>query len=376
MVLHVFNPEHDLVLAAGEGNFTPPKMVRNFYADLGFLPALWAKEGDIVWVADVEAAREKLRHIKRATQHIVLMNDDMLTSFLLSNNGMEGNLTVEPWGWDRKMKCKLTTISRSSLMLPSDSWLDEVRRMSSREWMAQNFLPELKTQLIRKGLSRIVGHSFVLHSMQQLRTLLLRHPLIVVKAPWSSSGRGIRYIDRTPDPSTAGWCANIIDRQGCITAEPYYNKICDFGMEFFCHPDGTVRYLGLSIFKTSKRMYTGSLLATEADKRAIPARYVDVNALDIIADTAAQLSQQLFSGVYTGPFGIDMMVVSDADGAPAIHPCVELNLRRTMGHVALALSPDATQPQQLMSITHATGSYRLRLHTISDGWVNNELFNR
>ena len=123
-------------------------------------------------------------------------------------------------------------------------------------------------------------------------------------------------------------------------------------------------------------MYTGSLLATEADKRAIPARYVDVNALDIIADTAAQLSQQLFSGVYTGPFGIDMMVVSDADSAPAIHPCVELNLRRTMGHVALTLSPDATQPQQLMSITHAAGSYHLRLHTISDGWVNNELFNR
>ena len=78
MVLHVFNPEHDLVLAAGEGNFTPPKMVRNLYADLGFLPALWAKEGDIVWVSDVEAAREKLRHIKRATQNIVLMNDDML----------------------------------------------------------------------------------------------------------------------------------------------------------------------------------------------------------------------------------------------------------------------------------------------------------
>ena len=55
MTLHIFNPDHDLVLAAGNDHFTPPKAARDLYADLGFLPALWAKTGDLVLVADTEA---------------------------------------------------------------------------------------------------------------------------------------------------------------------------------------------------------------------------------------------------------------------------------------------------------------------------------
>ena len=50
MTLHIFNPDHDLVLAAGNDHFTPPKAARDLYADLGFLPALWAKAGDLVLV--------------------------------------------------------------------------------------------------------------------------------------------------------------------------------------------------------------------------------------------------------------------------------------------------------------------------------------
>lgn len=38
--------------------------------------------------------------------------------------------------------------------------------------------------------------------------------------------------------------------------------------------------------------------------------------------------------VYAGPLGIDMMVVRQ-DDTLLLHPCVEMNLRATMGHVAL-----------------------------------------
>ena len=37
------------------------------------------------------------------------------------------------------------------------------------------------------------------------------------------------------------------------------------------------------------------------------------------------------------PLGIDMMLIR-MGGAVRLHPCVELNLRRTMGHVALFCS--------------------------------------
>ena len=44
----------------------------------------------------------------------------------------------------------------------------------------------------------------------------------------------------------------------------------------------------------------------------------------------------LFYAGYEGLFGVDMMIVhSDEAQKYVLHPCVEVNLRRTMGHVAL-----------------------------------------
>lgn len=43
-----------------------------------------------------------------------------------------------------------------------------------------------------------------------------------------------------------------------------------------------------------------------------------------------ELSSEL-AGKYTGPLGVDMLITDNH----AVHPMVEINLRRTMGHVAI-----------------------------------------
>ena len=58
MKLHVFNPEHDLALAANLSNFTAPHAGRKLRADLGCLPALWADEDDVVLVENIEQAKK------------------------------------------------------------------------------------------------------------------------------------------------------------------------------------------------------------------------------------------------------------------------------------------------------------------------------
>ena len=58
MRLRVFNPEHDIALASFSPGFTSPHAGRQLRADLGFLPALWATEEDLVLVDDVEGAKE------------------------------------------------------------------------------------------------------------------------------------------------------------------------------------------------------------------------------------------------------------------------------------------------------------------------------
>jgi len=374
MTLHIFNPDHDLVLAAGNDHFTPPKAARDLYADLGFLPALWAKADDLVLVADAEAACERLRHIKGRTKGVQLVDRNTLQRVLASGTITSNQLDITPWGWDKNVKELLAGIGVSEDVLPSDRWLEDVRTISSRQWMSQNILPELVSRLNNLYPSKFIGTSFVVQSMAQLHTLLQENALVVVKAPWSSSGRGIRYIENKPDPSTEGWCANTIEKQGCITFEPYYNKICDFGMEFNANADGSIDYLGLSIFKTSKRTYTGSLLATEGTKLEYLSQYIDVSILKAVTETITTMLSALLLNKYVGPLGIDMMLVKqEGTNNLAIHPCVEINLRRTMGHVALSLSPSPLEPQRLMSIDHSRGAYHLRLHTLSDGLLNTSI---
>ena len=91
------------------------------------------------------------------------------------------------------------------------------------------------------------------------------HQRFVLKAPWSSSGRGMRYVDHDYTSHVEGWCKNLIHRQGGIMIEPQYEKVLDFGMEFEASAQGDIQYLGLSLFSTEHGayfclLYTSSVL--------------------------------------------------------------------------------------------------------------------
>ena len=60
---------------------------------------------------------------------------------------------------------------------------------------------------------------------------------------------------------------------------------------------------------------------------------------------------QWLKGKYKGPLGVDMMIVKDyLAGGYFLHPCVEVNLRRTMGHVALSISSIVADAKMVMQI--------------------------
>jgi hypothetical protein len=128
-----------------------------------------------------------------------------------------------------------------------------------------------------------------------------------------------------------GWARGVMNQQGCIMIEPYYNKVKDFGMEFTVDRTGVIHYEGLSLFHTKNGAYTGNLLATEQAKQEVLGRYVSAELLDQVRD---RIISELDLGKYTGPFGVDMMIVK-GDDRFLVHPCVEVNLRRTMGWIAL-----------------------------------------
>lgn len=346
MRLHVFNPEHDIALASNLANFTAPHAGRQLRADLGFLPALWAAEGDAILVDHAEQAMKAWKRL--AVRHSLGWNK----SFTWIEKGSPvGSVTaVDVWGWDRALKSVLLRRGVSERVLPSDDRLEDIRQLSHRRTAAR-LLPLLQGE-------GTVGEAFECTSPEEAGELLARYGRVVMKAPWSSSGRGLRFLsaDRTPFCTQAGWFRNLVASQGSVMVEPYYDKVKDFGMEFEATDEG-IHYLGLSLFHTVNGAYVGNILATEKRKREYISRYISTELLDAIQE---KISNLLDLGSYRGPFGIDMMVVGGEQGF-RLHPCVEINLRRTMGHVALVLSPSDDDIRKVMRIVYDGCRYRLRI---------------
>lgn len=345
MALLVFNPEHDLALAANIANFTAPHAARQLRSDLGFIPALWAGDDDYVLVDDVDVAR-------RSYSRFMHIDFDR---FVLKSQLRKLSIdVVQPWGWDRALRAFLLRQGVSSAFLPDDSQLDDIRQLSHRRH-AMAMLHDLQ-------MEGTTGISFIAQQEADVEKLQKEYCKIVVKAPWSSSGRGIRFVCNSLDDYQRGWLRNVLDRQGAVMVEPYYSKVKDFGMEFECGRDGQVHYLGLSLFHTHNGAYTGNIVANENDKIEALSCYVPTDLLVSVRQKICHLTEQLFSGKFHGTFGVDMMVVSrnDQDGF-LLHPCVEINLRRTMGHVALSIPPSASGFPYVMNIVFNENNYKIKL---------------
>ena len=64
MTIRIFNPEHDIALASNMERFTAPHAGRQLRSDLGYLPAFWADEGDVVIVDDIDFSESAYRRAK------------------------------------------------------------------------------------------------------------------------------------------------------------------------------------------------------------------------------------------------------------------------------------------------------------------------
>ena len=343
--LYIFNPEHDLALAANLANFTSPHAGRKLRADLGFLSALWAGEDDYVLVEYVEQAVKAYGRLRAKTGSGPRRFVDKSQLAHLNIN------KVEPWGWDLALRSFLLRYGVNAV--PSEDEIAVIRDLSHRKH-AVNLLSELH-------LSGTMGASSCVDSLSEVSRMLDEYGHIVVKAPWSSSGRGVRFIEGELNDYQSRWIQNIISKQGSVVVEPYYRKVKDFGMEFESDGMGNVRYLGLSLFHTKNGAYTGNLIATEEEKQELLSAYISADLLKSVTEIICDKLGTLYAGKFQGLFGIDMMVVStDEKDGFLLHPCVEINLRRTMGHVALSIPPFADGFARVMQIV-LTDKYRIRV---------------
>lgn len=326
--LHIYNPEHDIALGKNTDMFTPPKAARMMHDAYGHIPAFWAEDGDWILVNDVAHAQQMLDEERAHHADVRLVDADDLRRLTIDELPSE----ILPWGWDKYLVKRLLMYNPLFEGLVLDAaQLDVIRRLSSREFAAHHLLPDLVA-----SDDRLVGRMSVVKSMEELIREMESHDgNVVLKSPWSCSGRGVRFVSCGLTESEAGWCRNVLAEQGAMMVEPIYPKLCDFAMEFMSDKDSGTRYLGLNVFETRYGAYLyNNVYDSDLGKRQLLAHYVSEELLNKVRAKIEEMTTELFHGIYSGPFGIDMMIVDSSTGVK-MHPCVEMNLRRTMGHMSL-----------------------------------------
>lgn len=322
--LHIFNPSHDEALAANNRNYYPSKIARHLASEWGALPMLWAHEGDAIFITDdaeipAEAENFSVRFVR---------NNDLKTAF------WEAIDHISTWGWDPLLCQQLRKMGAPERLLPQQTELETIRQLSSRQ-STTHLLPLLRKALTQKGIQSI-GQSVIAHSLTEAEQYALQHHTIIAKSLWSCSGRGVFQFTTTPSPSTLGRVKRLLREQGGIELEPLYERHQDFALEFDAQADGKVEFMGVSLFHTSENGgYAGNKIASQQ----VLKNELELQpfVFDCLVEACERILSNYLQGRYVGPLGIDMMLCTH-NNKLLLHPCIELNLRRTMGYVSLLIA--------------------------------------
>ena len=319
--LYLFNPDNDLSLASGEVNYMPPATARRMAEELALLPAWYASAGSAV----LAPSAYNLAFL-REMQECLSLPVELVTEPEVASIS---NLKPVPWGWNPALKRRLRCLGMPETELPAEPYLEKLRHLSHRS-QAVELLPRLQLD------ESFCGESFYLTQPEESCRFVESRASCLLKAPLSGSGKGLNWCKGAYTAFIAGWCKRVAALQGGVIAEPVYNKVIDFAMEFFSDGVGKVVFVGYSIFSTNASgAYDGNLLLPDEEIERRLSAYVPKVSFDRLKRKLEEELSSRFGSVYSGYLGVDMMVCrSDKENGYRVHPCVEINMRMNMGVVA------------------------------------------
>ncbi len=325
--IHIFNPDTDYALASGRNNYSPPSSIVGIRKKMALFPATYAKDGDAIILLDKISSRELSDCIgyndcRRKNIRILTLND--LKNYL-SYHSKHSELILQPWGWNHTFVNTLRKMEIPEHYLKSDSAIDALRQLSHRR-TCMPFRRVISLQLPQLSIDQ--SAEFI--NENDAFDFSMDHPIVYFKAPWSSSGRGIvNSVDLTGE-GLKQWLRGCIRRQGSVIGEIGRKRTGDFATEWMCK-DGKALFLGLSCFNaTGDGHYLGNMNISQEE--------IDLKLGELsfqwnneILKAQEEALDKLIAPNYDGPVGIDMFTTVEGE----LNPCVELNLRMTMGIATL-----------------------------------------
>mgnify|MGYP002626366760 CR=1 FL=1 len=283
----VFNPEHDLCLANGNKHYMPPLSALDF-AERGKNLMQYLFDGDtICTTAD------------RVGECAALINDQ---------------IEVVPWGWDAVLTEKLRRQGIDETLLQSDQQLNDLRQLQHRG-----------------AMKKLQPHNRICCTLDDVKGFLSEYQSIVLKAPWSGSGRGLRWVEGVITGQDESWIRKTMARQGSVIAEPKLDVVMNIGIEFVGED---MHLVGYSLFETTPEgVYRGNLLLTDDEIAERVNAMIGKHMLDSVTQQLREEIIKIVGGRYNGPVGVDAAICNHC-GKRVMVRCLEANLRYTMGMVA------------------------------------------
>jgi uncharacterized ferritin-like protein (DUF455 family) len=231
---------------------------------------------------------------------------------------------LHPWGWSPTVAATLASLD------PGVRWDPRWKPLYDKTWAAARLAerPDLcdltvvgvacTTEAALTALAETAGGE---HG-------------VVLKAPFGTSGRGMR---RWSAPGALAWARHVLAAQGAVLVEPWLDRVVDLSVQLDVAADGSVTVLPWGRFLTDGRgRYRGAVLGRPSDDLPPDVRRVLADAHITLDAVARHLGRAMAERGFTGPAGIDAMVYRSG-GTVRLKPLVELNPRITMGRVARAL---------------------------------------
>jgi len=338
--IYLFNPTCEYAVANGHVSWQPNDLLKKMEEDLCTLPLFLAGSKDIILVRKTPSENflESLRNIRINLPHFQSISDALNTD----KTTVQSLGKLIPWGWSPATHHLLEPLkkycSAEFHKSPVSKWNPDLRELCSKKFAAEilkSILPYLPSN-ITMDTSSIPE---ICTTRDDIKAALDKWGKIMIKAPWSSSGRGLQPISKTPVvPKVWEKIMGIINQQGYAIAEPLLNKKLDLSLQFELRK-GKVNYLGTSLFYSDKKgQYQGNFL------NGWPDNY-DPESTSFAGDISKIVNPPLIQAIersplvrlYEGFFGVDTIIFRNREGQLRINPCLEINVRQNMGLLSLNL---------------------------------------
>ncbi len=322
--LFLFNPENDIALASGLPRITPPRQAALLHRAGAMLPFWLGNAGDLILVNGDDIGDVCSWSGKLTDQY------GLSGPTAVSRVDEESRLELSPWGWSHD-----TVAQFEKAGIPSWTMADIFGQMPARRDLSHRRTSLAFLSLWSAGYGCLpFNMPLEAQSFQVVERFVMENESAMLKSPWSSSGRGVFPVTKLSLDGSRQRIEGIIRHQGSVMVEPLMPKLLDFAM-LFEYRERMAEFSGYSLFYNSTATnYGGNYVGPDElilDKLSCLVSREDIEA---VRDRVAKILPCVLGDGYSGPIGIDMMVCGDGKAAGWIAPCVEINLRYTMGFVA------------------------------------------